>query len=77
VRHEVNIFWSEEDGCYVARIPQLPFTGAHGVSYEEALANAREALEVTLSVLRETGKPIPTGHQKDPQRTRLLATSFP
>jgi predicted RNase H-like HicB family nuclease len=58
-KYEIDIGYSEEDGCFVARIPQLPFTGAHGGSFEEALAGARDAIEVTVEVARELGKPLP------------------
>lgn len=57
--YEIDIVYSEADGCFVAHIPQLPFTGAHGDTPEEALANARDAVATTLDALREDGKPIP------------------
>jgi len=58
-RYTITTGWSYADGCFVARIPQLLFTGAHGDTFEEALANARDAVASTLEALRETNRPIP------------------
>ena len=58
-KYEIDIGYSEEDGCFVARIPQLPFTGAHGDTFEEALAGARDGVAATVQAARELGKPLP------------------
>ena len=58
-RYEIDIAWSDEDDVFVARIPAMPFTGAHGDSHEEALASAKEAIRLYLKTAREFGKPIP------------------
>ena len=52
-------------GGYTARVPALPGCNTQGTSLEEALANAREAIELYLEELRESGEPIPedTGDQ--------------
>jgi predicted RNase H-like HicB family nuclease len=39
-RYEIVIYWSDEDGCYLAEVPELPGCIADGASYQEALANA-------------------------------------
>jgi predicted RNase H-like HicB family nuclease len=58
-RYEIIIFWSDEDDAFVADVPELPGCMAHGSSYEEALANAREAINLWLNTAREFGDPIP------------------
>jgi predicted RNase H-like HicB family nuclease len=58
-RYEIIIFWSDEDDAFVADVPELPGCMAHGSSYEEALANAREAISLWLNTAREFGDPIP------------------
>jgi predicted RNase H-like HicB family nuclease len=58
-RYEIIIFWSEEDEAFVADVPELPGCMAHGSSYEEALANAQEAIELWLNTAREFGDQIP------------------
>ena len=49
--YSILIQWSEEDRCYVVSIPEFsdyyqPLT--HGETYEEALKNAQEVLEMLL-----------------------------
>jgi predicted RNase H-like HicB family nuclease len=58
-RYEIIIFWSEEDEAFVADVPELPGCMAHGSSYEEALANAQEAIGLWLNTAREFGDQIP------------------
>jgi predicted RNase H-like HicB family nuclease len=58
-KYHINIFWSDEDDCYVADIPGLYFCSAFGDTPEEALAEVEIAKENWLAVARETGKPIP------------------
>ncbi|MPZ50770.1 MAG: type II toxin-antitoxin system HicB family antitoxin [Dehalococcoidia bacterium] len=57
--YHINIFWSEEDGCYVADIPDLVFCSAFGGTPEEALADLQVAKDLWLETARESGKPIP------------------
>lgn len=55
-RYEIDIFWSEEDGGYIANVPELPYCSAFGDTYEEALHEARAAMDLYLSALREEGR---------------------
>ena len=57
--YHVNIFWSDEDECYVADIPDLKYCSAFGDTPEHALAEVEQAKEGWLAVAREQGKPIP------------------
>jgi predicted RNase H-like HicB family nuclease len=57
--YHINIFWSEEDDCYVADIPDLKFCSALGDTPEEALTELLIAKEMWLEVAREHGDPIP------------------
>ena len=58
-RYEVDIFWSEEDGGYIANVPELPNLSAFAENYEEALREVRIAMDLYLSALREEGKEAP------------------
>jgi predicted RNase H-like HicB family nuclease len=58
-RYEVDIFWSEEDGGYIANVPELPNLSAFAETYEEALREVRIAMDLYLSALREAGKEAP------------------
>jgi len=58
-RYEISIFWSNEDCCFVAEVPELPGCMAHGATHEEALKNAQEAMILWIDTAREQGRPIP------------------
>ncbi|HKI05700.1 MAG TPA: type II toxin-antitoxin system HicB family antitoxin [Thermoanaerobaculia bacterium] len=57
--YHINIFWSDEDGGYIADIPDLETCSAFGKTPEEALTEVATAKKAWLAVARETGKPIP------------------
>jgi predicted RNase H-like HicB family nuclease len=57
--YHINIFYSEEDGGYVADIPDLDACSAFGRTPEEALAELEIAKKAWLEAARETGKPVP------------------
>jgi predicted RNase H-like HicB family nuclease len=48
-----------EDGMYVAHCPALPGCWSQGATREQALENAREAIELYIESLRANGEPIP------------------
>jgi len=58
-RYEIIIYWSDEDGMYVAEVPELPGCSAHGESYESALSNAKEAIALWIETAKEFNDPIP------------------
>ena len=49
-----------DEGRYYAEIPALAGCYSWGHTYEEALKNIKEALELWLEVKKEAGEPIPT-----------------
>jgi predicted RNase H-like HicB family nuclease len=57
--YHINIFYSEEDGGYIADIPDLESCSAFGETPEQALAELVQAREAWLEAARESGKPIP------------------
>lgn len=60
-------YWSGEDEVFVAEVPELPGCMAHGNTQEEALANAKEAMQLWIDTAREFGDPVP-----EPSGRRLL-----
>lgn len=58
-KHEINIFWSNEDDCFVAEVPELPGCMAHGNSHEAALENAKQAMVLWIDTAKQTGRPVP------------------
>ena len=63
MKYTITIQWSDENNCYVIYLPEFnnstyqPVT--HGETYEEALSNAREVLEMLIEVYQEQGKELP------------------
>ena len=57
--YHVNIFYSEEDGGYIADISDLESCSAFGETPEEALQELKHAKEAWLEAARLSGKPIP------------------
>jgi len=64
--YHINIFWSEDDGSYVADIPDLRFCSAFGETPEDALREVLAAKEAWLASARERGDPIPEPHYRPP-----------
>lgn len=58
-RYHINVFWSDEDGCWIADVPDLRYCSAHGDTPAQAVAEAQEAMALWLEVAREQGIPIP------------------
>lgn len=55
--YSILIQWSEEDQSYVASLPEFgSYALTHGTTYEEALRNAREVLDLLI----EDTSPLPS-----------------
>ena len=52
-----------EEGGFVVTVPALPELGTQGDTYEEAMANAREAIELVVEERMARGEPIPADIQ--------------
>ena len=57
--YHINIFYSEEDGGYIADIPDLESCSAFGQTPADALAEVQRAKEAWLEAARQGAKPIP------------------
>ena len=66
-RYEIILFWSVEDGAFVAEVPELPGCMAHGATQEKALSNAKKAMKLWLDTAAEFGDPVP-----EPKGRRLV-----
>jgi len=58
-KYEIIIYWSREDDAFVAEVPELEGCMAHGKTYEDALNNTKEAMELWLETAGEFGKEVP------------------
>lgn len=57
--YHINIFFSEEEECYIADIPDLKFCSAFGDTPEDALKEVLIAIQAWLETAKEMGKIIP------------------
>ncbi len=57
--YHINIFYSEEDGGFIADIPDLDACSAFGTTPEEALKEVERAKAAWIEAAKEAGKPIP------------------
>lgn len=82
MKYTVIVQWSEEDQCFVVTLPEFidvmqPCT--HGDTYEEAIKNAQEVLELLVESAVKNGESLPEpqtfGHSNSHYGTRLLGFS--
>ena len=53
VQDYIAVFQEEKDGTYSVWIPELPGCASQGETFEEALANIKEAIELCMEVKKE------------------------
>jgi predicted RNase H-like HicB family nuclease len=57
--YHINVFWSDEDQCWIASVPDLRPCSAHGETPREAVEQVQIAIEMWLDWAREKDIPIP------------------
>ena len=55
----ISVFYSEEDGGYIADIPDLRYCSAFGNTPDEALREVQIAKQAWLEAAMASGKPVP------------------
>ena len=58
-RYAIVVFWSEDDGAWVADAPDLKSCSAFGDTPEEAVSELEVVMAAWLSIAEEKGLPIP------------------
>jgi len=65
VKYQIIIWWSAEDNCYLAEVPELPGCMADGDTLQNLVDNVQiiinEWIETALEIGREI--PVPKGRQ--------------
>lgn len=67
------VFEQESDGGYAVHCPKLVGCHSQGDTYEEALANIREAILGWLEVARAYGDPIPSSDMMEETLVEVAA----
>ena len=58
-KYEIIIYWSDEDRAFIAEVPELSGCTAHGDTYDSALANIQDAMNLWIKTAKEFDEPIP------------------
>ena len=58
-KYEVILYWSQEDGAYIAEVPELPGCMADGATYKEAVGNVEVVIQDWIKTAKELGRAIP------------------
>lgn len=57
--YHINVFYSDEDGCYIADIPDLKYCSAFGKTPEEALKEVLLAKDLWMETAEAEHRKIP------------------
>jgi predicted RNase H-like HicB family nuclease len=59
-KYEIILYWSKEDGAFIAEVPELPGCAADGKTYKEALSNVEVIIKEWIETANELGRPVPS-----------------
>ena len=62
-----------EEGGFIVTVPALPEIGTQGDTYDEAMAHAREAIELVIEDRLARGEPIPADIKPHLERITVAA----
>ncbi|MEO7021162.1 MAG: type II toxin-antitoxin system HicB family antitoxin [Ktedonobacteraceae bacterium] len=57
--YSLSIQWDDDDKIYIVSVPELPGCKTHGRTYEEALTNILEVIELWIEDAQKIGQPVP------------------
>lgn len=58
-KYTIQTFWEDDDGGYIATVPDLPGCSAFGETVQEAVAEVEDAIEAWIEAAKAAGNPIP------------------
>jgi predicted RNase H-like HicB family nuclease len=58
-KHEIILYWSDEDQSFIAVVPELAGCAADGSTRQEALANVEVVIDEWIETAKELGRAIP------------------
>lgn len=59
MKYEIILYWSEEDGAYIAEVPELAGCMADGPTAKDALHNVEQIAREWIETAREVGREVP------------------
>ncbi len=57
--YPIEVYWSDEDGAWIAVAPDLPHCTSHGPTPHEAVAEVEDAIAAWLEAAKSMGRDIP------------------
>ncbi len=66
-RYEIILYWSDEDGAYIAEVPELAGCAADGETYEQAVKHVELVIDEWIETALELGRDVP-----EPKGGRLM-----
>lgn len=58
-KYEIIIYWSKEDECFIAEVPELLGCKSDGNTYSDALQNAEVIISEWIETAQQLGRTIP------------------
>lgn len=58
-KYEIILYWSKNDDCYIAEVPELSGCMADGKTLAEALENVHTVISEWIETAKELGREIP------------------
>ena len=58
-KYEIIIYWSKEDECFIAEVPELAGCMADGKSHNEALTNSQIVINEWIETAISLGRNVP------------------
>lgn len=59
MKYEIILYWSEEDGAYIAEMPELAGCMADGPTARDALYNVEQIAQEWIETAQELGREVP------------------
>jgi predicted RNase H-like HicB family nuclease len=67
LKYEIIIYWNEQDGHYIAEVPELSGCMADGETLEDTLSMVQEVMHLWIETAKEDGDRVP-----EPKGRRLM-----
>ena len=58
-KYEIIIYWSDDDNCFIAEVPELAGCMSDGRDYAEALKNVGIIIDEWIETAKMLGREIP------------------
>jgi predicted RNase H-like HicB family nuclease len=74
-RYTIELFYSEEDGGYIAVVPELPGCSAFGESEGDAIREVKIAIDLWIETAKKENREIPQPAEKEILKSLLEKVS--